>query len=569
MTDVSKTDLWQLVSAFDTLTKATPPHETERWDRSPSHEGTNVMDSAQYLNNVETLVNQFFVKTKSNKPSSPQGKRQPPPQDISQDTSTLRSWDMESNSTGRLGTTPIVVNVTPALQSQHPVRGDAPPRLRDVTAGTASLPHEDPQSRLVVQNPSRMFDRNQEWLMQRNQEMSSRRVTQEQEEIQGCTFAPCLSEGSRHIRGSHKEREKQRAIAQAQRMAQRQREVDENELSECTFQPLVHNDDKTPCKRYLDPNPSQNTRHRKANPTPDEINCTFKPSIPHNMNISLNQSGLSVFKRLYTHTNEKTPKKENEQPNTQTMQFMIREILNIDRMPCVSKTASLCTQDWMGLEAPHNYHDSDDGEDSVRVHFNVFLQRQNEREKKRVDHLRKLQRDSEPKLKPDLCHSSMELYAAHRERVRMKREAKAKADLEKPVAEKPKVKINFAKMCNDVMERREKRLIKLREAVAAKEMEGVTFHPATKHVNGVTSQLAPERLEDYSKRHAQREKEKLDRSSIIMQKQIEKETEGCTFRPVRSTVPSFVSRMAHSMQTVRGFVSQQEGARQTQPSSLS
>eukprot|EP00760_Papus_ankaliazontas_P018504 PhM_4_TR17517/c0_g1_i1/m.51083 len=659
MSDVSKAELWQLVNAFDELTKSTDPHNPsagyvgESPSMSPpppnnalravwrgaqaSHNNSTAAASnnvsgvstvsGDYLTNVESLVNQFFAKSAQrasqqlHDEAAAHQHHGSPQHDTA---STLHSWGGSQDRDAPL----------PHALGLQPHRDASPASMnydRDLEGGLETF--ENPSvMRFTVREPLRVFDRTAEWQRRHDAMLNNLRVVREQEQLQECTFTPAISDGSHKIRGSHMERERTRAVSSGKRRQQRQKELADEEVSECTFHPAVNTEYATANKdadgsaarhhRYLDVSTASHDARRcdKHKPTPDDVECTFTPRV-HKLNTTSTSSmyaSTDVFTRLYSnaerlhHERSRTRGAHDETgdnsmtmdassmcaPHAATIQSMLREMNVLDKLAPTSSVPSLRTSDWMGLEAAeYRYVDSDEEDSTVRIDFNEFLQRQNRKELDKAAHLRKITEETKPTHRPNLCPASLEKYKAHRERVQQMERRKQELERQRQQQnvstdshhssnnnadpnnssgagdenerpQQPKIRIDPTKMSDDVMRRRHAKLQVLREALAKKEMQDATFQPrTTKYASEVSSTLDQSRLENYIEHTQRQQREKMQRSEIIQRRQAESETNGCTFKPKRTPVPAYISRMAASMQHVREYVANSQHPPQQQATS--
>eukprot|EP00927_Polykrikos_kofoidii_P027611 TRINITY_DN24224_c0_g1_i1.p1 TRINITY_DN24224_c0_g1~~TRINITY_DN24224_c0_g1_i1.p1 ORF type:complete len:498 (+),score=65.25 TRINITY_DN24224_c0_g1_i1:88-1581(+) len=461
---------------------------------------------------------------------------------------------------------------------------------------------------------SEFSQRNEAWELQRQRRLQETRRRKVSEETSECSFQPALvSKSAVAPRKSHKPSPAPRLSSQTVQWCE---ERERNALAECSFQPNLSKSARSYRKVPVCATASADVSEAAEMERGSIISVSASgdyDGVDHSrddVRISATASDSDSAMASSTfgsghHRDPFTPSTNDVPPkmlNAKT--YLKKNVFNrlsqsvaeaspppSSRQSCEPLRASLPSPSISCISAPAGRSRSEaniggGGGSAPGDSFTNFLHRQNVLEADRKEKLSKLEVETAPTLRPQLCERSIRL--AERQR-RPQRPASAgsivggrgdaggatasrTARVTREEAEctfKPKITKEAAQrdprgleqLSAGDMKRRQDRLDKLRTELKKREPKDETFAPEVQEYNGVKSRL---RLRDASdnllERMERMRNDEMKRCEFQARKSREKEEAELTFKPQVRPAPEFVRRMAESYRMVRAMKEEEESS---------
>lgn len=409
-------------------------------------------------------------------------------------------------------------------------------------------------SQMIQASGTQFFDRAMEWKRKVQIEREKLEKNKNEQFKKQNTFQPNINpnvtETTATTRGVdvHSKLYNNSMVRQSKKELQRAKLVDE-EMKDCTFKPKLMARSVTPVQsRYMSRGSMRRQMDDRIGVRSDEYECTFAPQIKPNNNQYYSSGSefylqSNAFDRL---SRPRSPSSEKENLN-----------YSISSSNSYSSTSSSRRPKSAG----------------ARLDFQSFLERQNntlKRKQEKVEMLKstmKAQPKSfvNPKSEGMLRASSqqsIDFHARQDHHILKKhyRQRHLKESQEKECTFQPSInpiskvmpKRSFEQMSQGDFEAFQRKVSSLKESIAKKESEQLTFNPQTNRNENVKGTLRVLDNPDAYMERIKAQQVELERRALMEQKAKEqRELAQCTFKPETHDAPEYVKRIAESMALTR------------------
>ncbi|KAF0715133.1 Aste57867_3549 [Aphanomyces stellatus] len=416
------------------------------------------------------------------------------------------------------------------------------------------------------------------------------KLKQEQLEVElgECTFQPTINPKSQKVASKLRHRSTDSVADRLYKdvinyklrdeLALRAREQEEeDQRRECTFKPHVNKSPWVPTVRSKYKEPVYNKKFTATTPTSDMDECTFNPkinAIPKDMVSAQLYTQQNIFDRL------SRPATALDTPETP-------DPSDVTTTPGPSVSGDDPQSRTVNEQSRPTSAGSVGDADERKTRFDEFMQRQQAQERERQRKLDDARRHGAFEFKPEINKKSSEIMQQGRKGDFIERVAKYALRKEHEKLKKKSIKLQdpqctFKPKINDVSAKRTprsvtelsrgdllkkettQRLMKLR--MEQTEMSQLTFKPAVNSTNipNVESKLKVlSNPETYVQRLQEQTLKLYEKQRKALQEQEIEEFSECTFKPQTIDVPSYISRIAKSMELTKAVKAKHEQQQMT------